>query len=104
MFPYFLFDWLGVEKDWVVMKPDEIEALRLRFSLVKTRWSGTVTGRLQTTGNNMGVTNVNTSTTSNQPLAYTQQNGELRQHLFFQCLYYLSNDFKISDFNEYDLR
>ena len=52
----------------------------------------------------MGVANVNTSTTSNQPLAYTQQNGELLQLLFFQYLYYLSNDFKISDFNEYDLR
>jgi hypothetical protein len=42
--------------------------------------------------------------TVNQRLACTQQNGELRQLLFFQYLYYLPNDFKLSDFNEYDLR
>ena len=49
----------------------------------------------------MGVMNLN-----NQPRACTvrKQNGELSSFFFSQYLYYLPNDFKSSDFNEYDLR
>jgi hypothetical protein len=66
------------------MKPDDIEALRsVVWSKPDRMPDGPCkapAGRALTTGDNMGVMNLNV----NQPLACTQQNGELRQLLFFQ--------------------